>query len=155
MAFIGILPGDISPNIIMEMDKPGFETYTAIKKYTLRLVKVLQHQKRRGRSFNLVDAYQQGAPSADSQGDYGEQEERTEQAEFEHELAEIYSLGLAPEEQAVEVNALMNKRFSRYGSPRGRSVQPPQRGAGFRGHSPDRPAPPCARRPEIALTCNA
>ena len=89
-------PATYLSDMIMEMNKPGFETYIAVKKYALRLVKVFQHQKRRGRSLNLVDAYQQGAPSVDDQGDYGEQEEHTEQAEFEHELAEIYSLGLAP-----------------------------------------------------------
>ena len=83
----------------MEMDKPVFETYIAVKKYTLRLVKVLQHQKRRARSLNLVDAYQHGALSVDDQDDYSEQEDRNEQAQFEHELVEIYSLGLAPAEQ--------------------------------------------------------
>ena len=50
LAFIGILPGDISPNVIMEMAKPGFETYAEVRKYTLCLAKVLQHQKRRGRN---------------------------------------------------------------------------------------------------------
>ena len=43
--------------MIMEMSKPGYETYHEVRKYTMRLVKVLQHQKRRGRSLNLVDAY--------------------------------------------------------------------------------------------------
>ena len=117
MAFISIRQGDNSPNIIMEVDKPGFETYTAFKKYALRLVKVLQHQKRRGRSLNLVDAYQYGVPSVEDQDDRGEQEDRDKQTEFEYDLAEIYSLGLAPAEQAIEVNALMNKRFNRNGPP--------------------------------------
>ena len=34
LAFIGILPSDISPNVIMEMAKPGFETYSEVRKCT-------------------------------------------------------------------------------------------------------------------------
>ena len=78
----------------MEMAKPGFETYAEVKKYILRLVKVLQHQKRRGRSLNLVDAYQHGAPGNEEFDDNGDQKYNDEQAEFEHDLAEIYPLGL-------------------------------------------------------------
>ena len=110
---------------------------------------MLQHQKRRGSSLNLVDAYQYGAPSVEDQDDHGEQEDRDEQAEFEYVLTEIYSLGLAPAEQAIEVNALMNNLLNRNGPPRGRTAQPPQRGAGFRGQPPDRPA-----SLEMAPTCN-
>ena len=82
------------PNIIMEMAKPSFETYAEVKMYTLRLVKVLEHQKHRGRSLNLVDAYRHGAPSNEEFDDNGDQEYNDEQAEFEHDLAEMYSLGL-------------------------------------------------------------
>ena len=56
----------------MEMAKPGFETYAEVRKYTMRLVKVLQHQKRRGRNINLVDAYQQG-PAAEGFDDDSDQ----------------------------------------------------------------------------------
>ena len=94
-AFIGILPGDISPNVIMEMAKPGFETYAEVRKYTLRLVKVLQHQKRCGRNINLVDAYQQG-PAVEGFDDDSDQQQQhnDDDADFEQDLAEIYSLRL-------------------------------------------------------------
>ena len=64
----------------MEMAKPSFETYAEIEKYILRLVKVLQHQKRRGRSLNLTDACQQGPPSTEEFDDSGDQEYNDEQA---------------------------------------------------------------------------
>ena len=91
--------------------------------------------------------------------DSGDQEYSDEQAEFEHDLAEMYSLGLQPAEQAIEVNALMNKRFNRSGPPRGRSVQPPQRGAGFRGQPPRSASapvrPPPRDRPDVqCVNCN-
>ena len=58
LALIGILVPDISSNVIMELEKPGFETFSAIKKYALRPVKVLQTQKRTSRGgLNLGDAY--------------------------------------------------------------------------------------------------
>ena len=57
LALIGLLPPDISANVIMEMEKPGFESYDQIKKYALKLVKVLQNQKRHRGAVNLVDAY--------------------------------------------------------------------------------------------------
>ena len=57
LALIGLLPPDISANVIMEMEKPGFETFSAIKKYALKLVKVLQNQKRHRGALNLVDAF--------------------------------------------------------------------------------------------------
>ena len=41
LALIGLLPPDISSNVIMEIEKPGFEMFSAIKKYALKLVKVL------------------------------------------------------------------------------------------------------------------
>ena len=78
LAFICMLPGDISPNVTMEMAKPGFETYAEVRKYTLRLVKVLQHQKRRGRNINLVDAYMQG-PASEGLDDDGVQQTTTTQ----------------------------------------------------------------------------
>ena len=54
------------------MEKPGFETFAAIRKYTLKLVKVLQNQKRKGRSrLNLVDAYR---------GDIGESGDQEREA---------------------------------------------------------------------------
>ena len=159
LAFIGIRPGDISPNMIMEMAKPGFVTSAEVRMYTLRLVKMLQHQKRRGRNLNLVDAYQQGPVGTEEFDDSGDQEYNVVQAEFEHDLAEIYSLGLQPAEQAIELNALMNKRFVRSGPPRGRSVPPPQRGAGFRGQplrSASAPVrtPPRERADVQCVNCN-
>ena len=72
LAFVGILPGDISTSVIVEMEKFGFETFAAIGKYTLKLVKVLQNQKRKGRSrLNLVDAYR---------GDIGESGDQEREA---------------------------------------------------------------------------
>ena len=91
LAFIGILPGDISPNVIMEKAKPGFETYAEVRKYTLRLVRVLHHQKRCGRNINLVDANQQG-PAAEGVDDDSDQQHNYDDADFEHDLAEIYIL---------------------------------------------------------------
>ena len=42
----------------MDMEKPGFGTFQEMEKYALKLVKVLQNQKRHRRGgLNLVDAY--------------------------------------------------------------------------------------------------
>ena len=40
LALIGLLLPDISSNVIMEMEKPGFETFQEAKKHALKLVKV-------------------------------------------------------------------------------------------------------------------
>ena len=158
MAFIGMLPGDLFPNVIMEMTKPGIKTYAEVRKCTLRLVKVLQHQKRHGRNINLVDAYQQGPP-AEGVDDESDQQHNDDDADFEQDLAETYSPRLEPAEQAEEVNALMNRRFRRSGPPRGRSEGAPQRGAGVRGQ-PSRSAsapvrsPPRDRADVQCVNCN-
>ena len=58
LALIGMLPPDISATVIMEMEKPGFGTFQEVKKYALKLVRVLQNQKQASRGgVNLVDAY--------------------------------------------------------------------------------------------------
>ena len=143
------------------MELPVFESIEQVKRYALKLIKLLQNQRRRPKSLSMADAYQQGVQQGaeDQQGDYGEQDEHSKQAEFGQGLAEIYGLGLAPEEQAVEVNALMNKRFSCNVPPRGRSARPPQRGAGFRrqpprsASAPVRP-PPRDRADVQCANCN-
>ena len=76
------------------MEKPGFETFAAIRKYTLKLVKVLQNQKRREKSgLNLVDAYGGDSGEGDQQDEHGDDDE----VDIEDGLAAIYALGLAPE----------------------------------------------------------
>ena len=58
------------------MEKPGFETFAAIRKYTLKLVKVLQNQKRREKSgLNLVDAYGGDSGEGDQQDEHGDDDE--------------------------------------------------------------------------------
>ena len=96
LAVIGILPGDLSPNVIMEIAKPGFETYAEVRRYVLRLLKVLQHQKRRGRNINLVDAYQQGPTVAEGVDDEGDQQHNDDDAGFKQDLRRYILLGLSP-----------------------------------------------------------
>ena len=145
--------------MIMEMAKPGFETYAEVWNSNSRSVKVIQHQKRCGRSLNLVDAYQQGPSTPEEIDATGDQQYNDEEVEFENDLAEIYSLGLQHAEEAVEANALMNRSFNRSGPPRGRIGPPPQRGAGFRDQpprsasAPGRP-PPRDRADVQCLNCN-
>ena len=103
LALIGLLAPDIFSNVTMELEKPGFGTFQEVKKYALKLVKVLQNQKRhrRGR-LNLVDAYR------------GELEEEPvyeeEEVDFEKGIAEIMALDLAPDAQAAEINAFVTKK---------------------------------------------
>ena len=80
-----------------------------MKKYALKLVKVLQNQKRTARGgLNLVDAYR-GVEYED------EQETTAEEEEMDHEtgIAEIMNLGLAPMEQAAEIITFATKKFAR------------------------------------------
>jgi len=110
LALIGLLPPDISSNVIMEMEKPGFETFSAIKKYALKLVKVLQSQKRHRGALNLVDAYsgveyEEGQQDAEDEGE----------VDTETAITEIMALGLAPDVQAAEINAFVTKKCVRRG----------------------------------------
>ena len=53
-----LLPPDVSANVLMHMDRPGYETYDKIKKYAVKLVKIMQNQRRRPRTgVSMVDAY--------------------------------------------------------------------------------------------------
>ena len=124
LAFVGILPHDISANVIMEMEKPGFSTFDEIKKYAIKLVTVMQNQRRHRKPLNMVDAYQgQVEPEFEQQSEEDEYELETEAG-----LQEILSMDLAPVDRAAEINAFMQKRFnqrSRTGPPpRGRPTQP-------------------------------
>ena len=95
----------------MEMEKPGLTTFEDIKKYSIKLVKVMQNQRRHRKPLNMVDAYQ-------GQGEQLQQEQFEQQVENEYELEteaglqEILSMDLAPIERAAEINAFMQKQFN-------------------------------------------
>ena len=57
---------------------------------------MLQHQKRRGRSLNLVDAYQHGAPGNEEFDGNGDQEYNDEQAESSTISQRYILLGFSP-----------------------------------------------------------
>ena len=49
----------------MEMEKPGFESFGEVKKYALKLVKILQNQKRNRGGLTFVDAYHGAEPKGE------------------------------------------------------------------------------------------
>ena len=80
MAFVNPLPGDISSNVLMHLDMPGYKTYEAIKKYALKLVKVMQSKRRIAKAgVNLVGDY---AGSQSEEGDYRSEAGSNEQEEI-------------------------------------------------------------------------
>ena len=121
---MGILLHDISANVIMGMEKPGFNAFEEIKKYAIKLVKVMQNQRRQCKPLNMVDAYQ-------GQGEQIQQDQFEQQAEDEYELEteaglqDILSMDLAPVDRAAEINAIMQMRFNQRSrsQPRGRPTQ--------------------------------
>ena len=42
LAFIDMLPPDVSTNVLMHMDMPGYETYDKIRRYAVKMVEVMQ-----------------------------------------------------------------------------------------------------------------
>ena len=153
LTLIGLLPPDISSNVIMEMEKPGFESFSAIKKYALKLVKVLQNQKRQSRGgLNLVDAYR-GVECEDKQ----EPEYEEEEVDFEKGIAEILALDFAPDAQAAEINAFVIEKFVRRGPAggvfRGRPEAPGCFQAPRSASAPVRP-PPRDRADVKCMNCN-
>ena len=84
----------------MEMEKPGFSTFLDIKKYALKLVKVMQNQRRKPRPLNLVDAFQ--GQEEQAQLVQQEQAQADDDAKTEAGLQDIFSMGLAPPEQSAE-----------------------------------------------------
>ena len=43
MAFIDMLPSDVSVNVLVHMVMPGYESYDTIRKYAVKLVEVMQN----------------------------------------------------------------------------------------------------------------
>ena len=122
LVFLDLIPQEISAHVIMHMDMPGYETYDAIRKYALKMVKVLQNQKRKPGGINTVTERMGMQPGCGT--DFGEQEVEEEEVEFPS-MAEICAF-MANDPPAAEVNAFMKGRFVRKG-PAGGS-----RGAGGR-----------------------
>ena len=154
LAFVGILPNDISANAIMEMEKPGCSTFEDIKEYAIKLVKVMQNQRRHRKPLNMVDAYQ-------GQGEQIQQDQFEQQAEDEYELEteaglqDILSMDLAPVDRAAEINAFMQKRFNQgsRSQPRGQPTQPGRFQTSRSASAPVRP-PPRDRADVQCIICN-
>ena len=119
------------------------------------LVRVLQNQNRQSRGgVNLVDAY----GGVEYEGDQQEAEDEND-VDTDTGIAEILALGLAPDEQAAEINAFVTKKFVRRGTaggaPRGRPERPTGPGR-FPPRSASVPArPPPRDRADIqCIICN-
>ena len=100
MAFIDVLPPDVSANVLMHIDMPGYETYDKICRYDVKLNKVTQNQRRKPRSgLNLVADFK-----GDSQGlEPADEEVEDEEFDIVAGIAEIMSLGLAPAEDNADI----------------------------------------------------
>ena len=67
LAFIDMLPPDVSANVLMHMDMPGYEAYNKIRRYDVKLVKVMRNQCRKPRSGSDLVADVKGDPQDLSQ----------------------------------------------------------------------------------------
>ena len=59
LAFVEMLPAEINAYITMRLDDPSFDTFSNIKKYALKYVKVLQKQKKKKVSGGVHLFYQE------------------------------------------------------------------------------------------------
>ena len=123
LVFLDLIPQEISAHVIMHMDMPGYATYDAIRRYALKMVKVLQNQKRKPGGINAVTEQQRMGMQPAAGTDFGEEVEE-EEVELPS-MAEICAF-MASDPPAAEVNAFMKGRFVRKGPAGG------QRGAGGR-----------------------
>ena len=104
----------------------------------------MQNQKRTARGgLNLVDAYRGVEPEDERETAAAAEAEEDEQ-ETAAGIAEIMALGLAPMEQAAEINAFVTKMFARRGPaggvPRGRPEGPGRFQAPRSASAPHAPA---------------
>ena len=112
LAFIDMLPPDVSANVLMHMDIPGYETYDKIQKYAVKLVKTMQNQRCRPRTgVNMVDAYS-GEPQEPEPA--GEQID-DDDIDTDSGIAEIMALRLAPDEEHKDICASRAKKIVRRG----------------------------------------
>ena len=89
-----MLPPDVSSNVLMHMDMPGYEMYDKIKKYAVKFVKIMLNQRRRPRTgVNMVDAYRGEPQEPEPAGEEMEDDE----IDTDAGIAETMSLGLAPD----------------------------------------------------------
>jgi hypothetical protein len=130
-AFVNMLPPDISNNVMMHLEMPGYESYEKIRAYALRLVKVMQTRQPKKPTLNLVGEYGGTTASEESDRQSGPSEAGTvepdEEMSIEEGIAAIYSMGLAPAERDLEINAFVARKFGRKpGAPAGRFPPRPQ-----------------------------
>ena len=79
-----------------------------MKKHALKLMKVLQNQKRQSKGgLNLVDAYR----GVEREEDQQEVVDEEDDVDTDTGIAEIMALGLAPDAQAAEINAFVMRKF--------------------------------------------
>ena len=114
----------------------------------MKLVKVMQNQRRKPNGFNLVGAYnggEMGEHSNESEAGESQEPEPGDDESVMEGIAAILAMGLAPSAQEAEICAFVNKRFARKtpaGGARGASGRP---GAGA-GARRDPPPPPRSLR---------
>ena len=123
LAFIEMLPADINVYITMHMDLEDHRTLQALKRFTLKYVKVLQNLKRKP-GVHLVDHGGDGGPVGDGSV-AGDSSEGMADDGFEAKLADIMDLEhFVPDDQA-EICAFVTTRLQN-----GRPGFAPRRPAG-------------------------
>lgn len=142
IAFIDMLPLEMSTHATVRMDEDDFNTFNKVKKWALKYIKVQQLQKRKLKGkVNIVDLEQQMSSSSwesiaaekeSDEDDNGDRDWAQKQAEL---LENMRANGVNAETQ-VAVLAVMRGRFQRRFNPRS-----PPRG-GDRRNPNGRPGPP-------------
>ena len=169
VAFIEMLPADMSTYATMRMDEDDFSTFNKIKKWAIKYVKVQQLQRRKLKGkVNLVDLEQQLAASSwEPVGPEAESEEGVEESDWAQEQAELLenmrANGVNAETQ-VAVLAVMRGRFQRRPGFKPRAGGAPGGGSRRPGPPGNRPgAPPrgiqdlscvnCGEKGHLAGSC--
>lgn len=151
LAYVEMLPPDLNTNVSMKLDEPEFATFTTLKKYVDRYVKLLQWQRRNKKTgcgtVHLVDRRDGDAEGNDlpAEGEDDGEDYIQVQAEV---LACMRSQGVDQDTKAA-VWAIVKGRFQRRTFDNNRNRQSGQQQNGNRWNRPiGQQAPP---RPGIRL----
>ena len=170
VAFIEMLPDELSVHATMRLDDPDFDSFTKVKKWALKYGKVLlstKARKKRG-PLNMVDLDKLVSEQGSQQGLESEEDDDedwvTQQAEL---LSNMRENGVNQETQ-VAVLAIMRGRFQKKPGGGGNFRNGQRTGGGGGGQRPDKPgarpgAPPrgvqdlscvnCGEKGHIAGNC--
>ena len=120
-----MLPAEVSAYVAMHLEMPELATFTGLKRFTLKYVRVLQKLKRKtsSRPANLVEQDSQDAPPQ-SYLEAAMAPPAPPDLELDFDFSSLD--GLEPQAQ-IEVLAVMAKQGYRFKRPQGAGGRPPPR----------------------------